>query len=354
MSAKMVKKLKQRSFRPYHITLIAVLAVGITIYLPFSSAQSTNPFSHLVDTQWFNFNDGYTSVEVDITPQVGDTDSYYFSNTVYIKNCSTECYAYAGLQTNGYDDTNWIGKMAIFSWWNATNSIPESYGKAVAFGGEGVGQSVRIPYQWQTGTAYRLKIYLDTDGVSKLWGASLTNLSTNQTTRIGRIYAPANYGLIYGPITFHERYGGPQATCKTVPPSQVRFSNMTANNGSIKASSWSHYYKASLPGCDEYFWTQEDANGYVSSLGIQKPAEAQPAKTPGTSSAPSTQSPAQETPEQSAETLNPQEIIEISDNVQPAVQNQPVLWMWKYIVACVIVAAATALGFAAYRKFRRP
>lgn len=259
-----MKKLKLAVF----LSLLSVL----TFYSMSSiSAQSANVHGHLLDTQWAGLSDSYTSIEVDITPEVGDGDYYYFANDVYFRNCSgNECVAYAGLQTNGFDGSKWIGKMAIFSLWNATQSIAEPGGTSVAFGGEGVGQSVRIPYNWQVGISYRLKIYLDVDGTSKLWGATLTDLSNNQTTRIGRIYAPVGYGLIYGPVTFHERYGGPDATCQTVTPSQVHFSNMTGNNGTVVSSAWNHYYRASLPGCSN-FWVQDSTNGFSSGIGTVPP-----------------------------------------------------------------------------------
>ena len=251
-------------------SLALLTAVGLLV--PASlHAQSNNVFGHLVDTQWYGLSGEYSSIEVTITPEVGNEDYYYFANDVYFRNCSgNECLAYAGLQTNGYDGSAWIGKMAIFSIWNATQGLAEPGGKGTSFGGEGVGYSVRIPYQWQTGTGYRLKIYLDADGPSKLWAASITNLSSGSVSRIGRIYAPAGHGLIYNPITFHERYGGPSATCQTVTPSQVRFSNMTANNGAVKSTSWNHYYKASLPGCPN-FWQKNEGDGFVSAIGTNPP-----------------------------------------------------------------------------------
>ena len=229
--------------------------------------SAENVFSHLVDTQWYGLDGAYNDIEVTMTPQVGNGDYYYFANSVDFRNCSgDECFAYGGLQTNGLINGSWIGKMAIFSIWNATRSIVAPGGSAEAFGGEGVGQSVRIAYPWQTGISYKFKIYLDTDGSSKLWGASITNLSNGQTTLIGRIYAPTGYGLIYGPVTFHERFSGPPASCESVPSSQVRFSNMNANNGSVKSTSWNHYYKELMnyPKC----WLKDDSSGYTSAAGV--------------------------------------------------------------------------------------
>lgn len=228
--------------------------------------SAENVFGGLVNTQWFGLDGAYNDIEVTMTPQVGDGDYYYFANQVAFRDCSGECGAYGGLQTNGYSGGRLIGKMAIFSIWNATRSIAAPGGSTEAFGGEGVGQSVRIAYPWQTGISYKFKIYLDTDGSSKLWGASVTNLSNGQTTLIGRIYAPPGNGLIYSLGTFHERWGGPPASCETVPASQVRFSNMNANNGSVKSTSWNHYEKNFVdnPKC----WVKDDSNGYTSAAGV--------------------------------------------------------------------------------------
>ena len=240
-------------------------ATAQTLIGAYYLGSAENVFGHLLDTQWNGLDGAYSDIEVTMTPQVGNGDYYYFANDVYFRNCSNECVAYGGLQTNGLSNGRWIGKMAIFSIWNATRSIAAPGGSAEAFGGEGIGQSVRIAYPWQTGVSYKFKIYLDTDGSSKLWGASITNLSNGQTTLIGRIYAPTGYGLIYGPITFHERFSGPPASCETVPSSQVRFSNMNANNGSVKSTSWYHYYKELMnyPKC----WLKDDSNGFTNASG---------------------------------------------------------------------------------------
>jgi hypothetical protein len=240
----------------------------------------SNP-THFVDTQWhLNASNEYDSIEVDITPTVEEgtaTDGYYFANTVYFRNYQGSNFggAYAGLQTNGYDGSQWVGKMALFSVWDVSTGVPETYGKGTTFGGEGTGFSVRIPYDWQINTSYRLKIYIDQDASSgdRLWGASLTNLTNGVVTRIGRIYVPASRGKIYGPVTFHERYMGPVDDCSAVKKSQVSFTNMTANGGSVKASSWNHYYIAPTPECPGLTWLKESSNGYQSGIATPRPSD---------------------------------------------------------------------------------
>src|SRR6185437_14389939 len=97
--------------------------------------------------------------------------------------------------------------------------------------------------------------------------ASITNQSTKAVQELGKIYAPTAYGQIYGPVTFHERYLGQPTTCNLAAPSKVTFNNMTANNGTIKATAWSHYYMQSVANCTKYFWTKDTTTGYTNSLG---------------------------------------------------------------------------------------
>lgn len=278
------------------------LFVGIISFCIVGSTFAFSNPTHFVDSQWnlLDRTNGYDSIEVDITPEVEEsttTDGYYFANNVYFTNYTGNNFggAYAGMQTNGYDGTRFIGKMAIFSVWDVSSGIAESGGSGTSFGGEGSGYSVRLPYAWQVGITYNLKIYIDQDasGGNRLWAASLTNQSTGVVTRIGRVYVPVDRGKIYGPVTFHERYMGPVATCADIKKSQVRFSNMTANNGASKASSWSHYAIAKIPECPGLAWLLDSANGYESGVGTTKPA---PAVTVAPSPAPTTHPPSIRTP----------------------------------------------------------
>jgi len=236
--------------------------------------------SHFNDTQMLDLNDrtnGYSSMEVDITPEVEQgTAGYYYANTVWYTNYTgnNSGVAYAGLQTNGFNGTSYIGHMAIFSVWDVTSGIAEQGGVGVPFSGEGTGFSVRLPYAWQVSHVYRLKIYLDTldagNGQS-LWAAGLTDLNTGTTTRIGRIYVPTARGKIYGSVLFHERYSTSTNTanvakCSDLTPSRVSFNNATANNGAIIGHDYSHYYRANDAACPGLAYIQDMGNGFRSSV----------------------------------------------------------------------------------------
>ena len=70
---------------------------------------------------------------------------------------------YLGLQTKGNRADGSLGKMAIFSIWDAVEAEgagPGGFG-CVRFGGEGTGWSCRIPYHWVAGHAYRLRVWTE-------------------------------------------------------------------------------------------------------------------------------------------------------------------------------------------------
>ncbi len=274
-----------RKYR-YFARLIAGSLVISILMIP-ALATALNGSGHYDDTSWSGLNDtsGYNNISVDITPNVWSSgnDGYYYSNNAVFTNNTN---IYGGLQTNGFDGSRWIGKMAIFSIWDVGSGIAEPGGTGTPFGGEGTGYSVRIPFNWQTGTSYRFNIYIEQDSSSgnRLWAASITNLSNGSVSRIGRIYAPVNFGKIHNPVTFHERYSANPNNCSEILPSQVSFTNMTANNGSVRSSGWNHYVIKNVPECPNIVWTSEEATGYTSGINTPKPG-------PSTSPVPAASSP---------------------------------------------------------------
>ena len=214
---------------------------------------------HLIDTAWVDLDarNGYDDITVDITVEAdpGEAAHYYYANTVYFVGSRVDSRgalhgaAYAGLQTNGYSGPadGWVGKMALFSAWGGTGGVSEDGGWGSEFEEGGVGYSVRIPYQWSQDITYRLTIALDEQaGDDSLWSASLTDQSTGEATRIGRVLVPSSIGKIRRPITFHERYLGPSASPADVELSQVRFTNMTANGGSVRSLRRHHQHVTSV------------------------------------------------------------------------------------------------------------
>jgi hypothetical protein len=242
-----------------------------------------NP-THLLDTLWTDLDAaaGYRSIEVDITVETdpGEAAHYYYANTVYFARSGVDRSgalhgaAYAGLQTNGYSGPadGWVGKMALFSAWGGTHGIAEEIGWGSEFEEGGIGYSVRIPYPWSADTTYRLRIGLDKETESeRLWSASLTDVGGGTTSRIGRVFVPTSFGKIRRPITFHERYAGPSANAGDVEPSQVRFTNMTANDGLEQSKRHHHTKVISVRGHPDLCWHQDIEGGVRTRAGLASP-----------------------------------------------------------------------------------
>lgn len=260
-----------------NVSSLRVAAAGATMATGFCSDNGQyNVMGGLFAVDWDGLSAGYKSLEVDMQPLVNDTDNYFFATQGYFKNCSgPDCGFYAGMQTYGSLQKK---KIAIFSVWGGLSGTPGAGGNGNPFSGEGSGYSVSVPYAWVLGHNYRTRIYTtqQRNPISQ-WTATITDLNTNRTTTIGTIRTAADnrHNLINDPINFHERYAGPDATCPTVPVSKVKFSNATANTGSIKSPSWtSDNYNGimSQAECQNYIWHQNDYNGVSSNVGIIRPS----------------------------------------------------------------------------------
>ena len=256
---------------------VAQTAYNTTTAVANESQSTTVQPGAIDDTLWYMTGtdpEGYTNIGVNIKPYYNTfsaNQSYYYALDLQsFENATTG--AYAGLQTNGIINGKAVGKMLIFSVWNATGGVSAPGGTGQTFSGEGTGYSERVPYDWQGGHSYRLDIYLkNTSGYENMWGASVTDISTGQTQQIGWIYVPVSYGNLTSPITFQEMYKNyPAATCYGISPSEVSFTNMSADSGEYKAAYWEPYYVENITGCSNYLWVQNTAGGYISAAGVNK------------------------------------------------------------------------------------
>ena len=259
--------------------LVAVLAaVGLGALAITVSAVSQ--YDHiliggLLNTAWLGHTnpDGYPTFTVDVTVEVdpGVESSYFYALQSGFTNHING--AYMGLQTNGYDGTNWIGNMAIFSVWDVSTGTPEPEGTGVAFGGEGNGYSVRIPFDWQEGTKYRFSIEMDSLETTdpRVWSAHVTDMTTGWKTRIGRVSVPASYGLLDAPVTFVERFAGEANSCDDVEPNRVRIERFRAVDGNpgYGARYFNHFVETGgLPACPNLNWHVDSDEGFVVGNGI--------------------------------------------------------------------------------------
>lgn len=240
---------------------------------------------HLLDTAWADLDapDGYADIAVDITVEVdpGEAAGYYYANTVYFSASRVDArgrlsgVAYAGLQTDGYagPGIGRVGKIARFSAWASTEAVPEPGGWSYEFEETGSGWTVLIPYPWKEGTGYRVRIGPYEDRADRrIWSASVTDLVQGTSTRIGRLTVPRSFGGIRRPITFHERYLGASPTIEDVEPSQVRFENMSADEGTIGSRVRRHTQVFSLVRHPERFWHEDTDAGVRSGVGARRPS----------------------------------------------------------------------------------
>src|SRR5436189_53215 len=167
-------------------------------------------------TDWWWPGEGYDGVEHDllIEHDPGPETTYFWAHQFRTEHGEG---GYIGLQTKGNRVDGSLGKMAIFSFWNTLGAEGPAYQR---FGGEGEGWSCRIPFAWEAGQAYRLRVEaVDEDASTIMWGAFVDG------EEFGRIRAPVQWGRMGAwSVMWTEYYGGPLARCSDLPYSNVRFS----------------------------------------------------------------------------------------------------------------------------------
>jgi hypothetical protein len=180
-------------------------------------------------TQWFWPDPpagGFAGFEHVLVPEVdpGPRTHYFWAHQ--FRTVDGEG-GYIGLQTRGNRADGSMGKMAIFSLWDALAADGPGF---VPFSGEGSGWSCRIPWLWEAGRPYRLRVGVaESDERAVWWGAWVDG------TEIGRIRYPAAWGLLRPwSIYWTEYYGPPVADCADLAYSRVTFSEPTAEGGAVR------------------------------------------------------------------------------------------------------------------------
>ncbi|HEX2549460.1 MAG TPA: DUF3472 domain-containing protein [Gammaproteobacteria bacterium] len=166
-----------------------------------------------------------TDLNFTITNDPGASSAYYWSHFFVFSNSSGfSRTGYAGLQTTGR------GKQAIFSIWNA---LAANGANCATFGGEGVGYNCKLPYNFEQGRTYRVRVArLAGDSTGDWWGAWVSDVQTKVETTIGFIKSPANSGLIKTSYLFDEYFLN-VANCNSMAYAKIGFNNLTGNLGSV-------------------------------------------------------------------------------------------------------------------------
>ncbi|WGS41956.1 DUF3472 domain-containing protein [Burkholderia sp. JSH-S8] len=135
---------------------------------------------------------------------------------------------YLGLQRVGG------AKKIIFSIWNATSSTALMQGAvAESFSGEGTGQHVIAPFDWQSGRNYKFR--LENAGGS-WWEVSVTDLTTSAHWRLGKIQAQPRWGKLRKNVsTFTEVFINGNS-CEEIPYARATFGAPSSDNGAGKTT----------------------------------------------------------------------------------------------------------------------
>ena len=181
---------------------------------------------YLPFTGFYNFD---ILLTIDVDP--GIQSAYYWAHQFHFKN---EKVGYMGLQTNGLMQGEWVGKMVIFSMWDALAAEPGPGASCEWFTGEGEGWSCRKKYNWVEGHTYCLRIeaYGVDEQENEWWGAWIIDTSTSEEIFLGKIKVPASWQRLDNYSSVWVEYYGKVDECNSIPYAEARFKQPTANDGS--------------------------------------------------------------------------------------------------------------------------
>lgn len=168
------------------------------------------------------------AIEIEQSPP---TPSYYFWAHQFFLTARSDHNGYFGLQTNGLIGSRWVGKMVIFSIWNAIDAVAGPNATAQTFGGEGVGYSIRLPYEWEDDVEYRFSISKE----NELWWALRFQPSGGAEIYLGKIKITEDVVLHATSANFVEFFTSVDA-CKDLPYSRARFSPVRFDDIAYSAS----------------------------------------------------------------------------------------------------------------------
>jgi hypothetical protein len=226
-------KLKLKNKTPIFIVGIISLIGVATLLRSFAAIPSVGAINNWVTTS------GGTKISIDMTPLWGESGYHYYSMSSLFKGQSYGLYA--GLQTNGnLGNGQDVGNIYVFSVWNAKTAKPDNGSTATPFGGEGVGYSLRMPYDWKVGTTYTISMLRERfDSTANagtggwIWSSNILDKSTGKVTRIGEITGTAQSINLQGSSAFHERFKGSSPVCTTgssnLEKAGVRFDKLSSD-----------------------------------------------------------------------------------------------------------------------------
>lgn len=254
-------RIRPYGFGAFCLILTFALAAAYynTVIRHTGEAQTPKPSNTYTWWNWPVNTDGYYNFDWNLTPENDPSPTgYFWSHQFSLKNGQG---GYFGMQTQG---SNPSGKIAIFSIWDALAANGPGY--AGTFGGEGEGYSVRIPYQWQPGKSYRLRIWRlvrEVDGT--WWGAWVRDEASNVEHHIGSIKVPPAWGnLTNSSVVWTEYYSAFPSSCDGIQHSAAKMTNFKANDGTLAPTSHTNDFQRNCPNSR----ITELANGVRQEMGV--------------------------------------------------------------------------------------
>ena len=259
--------------RPFFLTRFAIWWL-LGMHLASAADHRHGPTGTYTEWNWPQVpvnedgKEGFLSFEhtlvIELEPEEGV--GYFWSHQVSLKKGET---AYFGLQTLGRRPDDSEGKVAIFSIWNALGA--RGPGLAKKFDGEGEGYHVIVPYDWQVGRHYRLRLFKS--GSSRKgteWSAEVIDEATEEASLIGTITVPKKWAYLDNwSVMWSERYTGKEIhDCSDVEHSKVWFETPTANGGSVKPEKHRNY--TTEPANCPNSRVRDKGNGVRHEMGVPK------------------------------------------------------------------------------------
>jgi len=226
----------KRTLGQLALLTIAILALGA------GTAHAAGAQGTYTWWTWPDSSSGYRLFEHTLTVEaVTENAPYFWAHQIGFKDGDV---GYIGLQSNGIRRADQsVGKMAIFSLWNAIGSSGPACGR---FSGEGEGESCSVAYDWQLNRPYRLLVWRSGEGGYNWWSAYVQDLYAGTYTFIGRILVPRGWGGLSSLSVMWTEYFRALASCADQPYSRVRFGVPTAD-GRVSPSTRSNELSAVGP-----------------------------------------------------------------------------------------------------------
>ena len=176
---------------------------------------------------------GWSTFEHLLVPEIdpGPDSTYFWAHQF---QCVDGAGGYVGLQTRGNRADGSVGKIAIFSLWDATGGAGPG---AVRFSGEGTGWSTRVAWPWSAGRTYRLRLEVGEETPEGAWwSAWVSDMESGEEDRIGDLRARPGWGRLgTWSVMWTEYYGQPLRRCSDLPHVSATFSVPRADGDVLPA-----------------------------------------------------------------------------------------------------------------------